>query len=173
MSKKDDAIKSNNMPDDKKTSFKFSKKLVLFNDKDVTKLVKSFAEGWLRGEVKINFPTAHEISKSVQPNSEFKGFIYFNDTLEEAKYAELSQKQYFMKLIKTVCDSGATEVEQEKAIASLFELLMAFRCGQRIDGVFKDDSLEKIKTLEKRISAMDRVLKELIIALNSHDHKRN
>jgi len=77
-----------------------------------------------------------------------------------------------MKLVATVCDETATEVEQEEAIESLFGLLMSLRCGERIEGTFtdNDDFSDRLKNVEEKITAMNQLLNEFIIAFKSHKH---
>ena len=155
-----------------KAQQKTPKKLLLFSEKEFIGTVRSFIDAWLRGQITINFPTAAELEKQKQgTNLSFRypgGYITPQSQVDEIKGKEL-----FMSLVATACSDEATIVEQETAISQLFQMLMAYRCGKRIIGSFtiQNDLEPKISRMEDQITAMNKLLEELIVAFRSHDHR--
>jgi len=129
----------------------------IFSEEEVRDTVKGFVLDWLRGQVKINFPTAQElVDKSKQEKSEI-GF-------KEAREQEVANKEQFINLI-LICsgDKPSSPEEQQKACSALFKSILACRAGERIEGEFMDYSVqERLGKLEQKLEVTSGQVQELM-----------
>lgn len=131
--------------------------------KEITATVRQFVFAWIRGEVRINFPTA----SSIRERDFLDGRFLVN---AEAMKKEDALKNFFIDKVSIVTGkTPSTAAEQEKTILELFDLLLASRAGYRIEGTFgkKDEQEARIAALEEQVNAMNVVMEELVIAYRS------
>ena len=102
----------------------------IFSQEEVLSIIKGFILAWLQGNVNIRFPTAEEI---VSMNKETGAEI----DISEARSQEFAGKNVFTELI-LICSGiePSTFEEQEEAYMNLFNRILAYRVGQRIEGKF-------------------------------------
>jgi hypothetical protein len=119
----------------------------LVSPSDVRRFVQEFVSSWIRGDIVIRFPTAHELSKKTPLSIAFP--------VDPSVNAELKIKEHFIDLLSTVAGiKKASLEEQELAIAEVFKMLLMFRSANRIDGkIISND-------FEKRIEQLERTQKE-------------
>jgi hypothetical protein len=138
-----------------------------FTRAEIDNTVKSFILSWLKNEVKIHFPTSEEI----KTNHESEGD---NITSAQAIKLELKGKTLFMTEIKIASGTTpATNEEKETATCDLFSMLLAYRCGNRIEGTFgKQDGFEqRLAQIEEQIESINTTVQELVIYYRSMPRK--
>ena len=102
----------------------------IFSHEEILSIIKGFILAWLQGNVGIRFPTAEEI---VSMNKESG----IETDINEARQQEFAGKNVFTELI-LICSGiePSTPDEQEEAYLNLFNRILAYRVGQRIEGKF-------------------------------------
>jgi hypothetical protein len=102
----------------------------IFSHEEMLSIIKGFILAWLQGNVGIQFPTAEEI---VSMNKESG----VETDIDEAREQEFAGKNAFTELI-LICSGiePSTPEEQEEAYLNLFNRILAYRVGQRIEGKF-------------------------------------
>jgi hypothetical protein len=102
----------------------------IFSHEEILSIIKGFILSWLQGNVGIRFPTAEEI---VSMNKESG----VETDITEARQQEFAGKNVFTELI-LICSGiePSTPEEQEEAYLNLFNRILAYRVGQRIEGNF-------------------------------------
>jgi hypothetical protein len=102
----------------------------IFSQDEILSIIKGFILAWLQGNVSIRFPTAEEI---VSMNKE----TGVETDIAEARQQEFAGKNVFTELI-LICSGiePSTPDEQEEAYMNLFNRILAYRVGQRIEGKF-------------------------------------
>jgi hypothetical protein len=125
---------------------KRSKSISIFSQEEVLSTIKGFILSWLQGNIAIQFPTAQEI---VSMNKEAGAETSF----EQARAQEFKSKKIFTDLI-LLCSGieQTTLAEQEEASINLFNRILAYRCGNRIEGRFtKQDVNDRLSKLEESV----------------------
>jgi hypothetical protein len=102
----------------------------IFSQEEILSIIKGFILAWLQGNVSIRFPTAEEI---VSMNKE----TGVETGIDEARQQEFAGKNVFTELI-LICSGiePSSLDEQEEAYMNLFNRILAYRVGQRIEGTF-------------------------------------
>lgn len=129
----------------------------IFSREEIESTVKGFVLAYIRGRIKIVFPTSEDfeiIKKRSGEKSDFKDS--FN--------TELKGKEWFLQLIEIISGIKPSSPDQLEVVKNeVFKLILIFRSGQRIDGLFFDYSLEeKMKDLEKKLDATNDVIVQLV-----------
>jgi hypothetical protein len=127
----------------------------LFSQKEIRKFVTEFAASWIRGDIKIHFPTAAELSKKTPLSIAFPADPSVN--------AELKIKEHYIDLL-SICagTKQATTEEQEKAITEVFRMLLMFRSANRIEGRIISNDLEKrVEELEKTVRSTGKLVEQI------------
>ena len=118
----------------------------LFSREERRNVVRSFIEAYMRGAVKMEFRTkAKELQKGESA-----------ETLESKLRIHNS-----MSIIVGAVKGTQDEVEHE--IDFLFQVILAYRIGERITGKFLQvtDLQSKLKSMEERVADIERLLEEL------------
>ena len=114
-----------------------------------------FAASWIRGDIKINFPTAAELSKKTPLSIAFPADPSVN--------AELKIKEHYIDLL-SICagTKQATSEEQQKAIIEVFRMLLMFRSANRIEGkIFSNDLEKRVEELEKTVKSTSKLMEQI------------
>lgn len=131
----------------------------IFTKEEVDSTVRQFLLAWIKGDVKISFATAdHFVAKAKR---EGKHLSY-----EDATKREEIDKWEFLNLVSIIAEkTPATSEEKESAISQMFKWILAFRCGNRISGIFgKQEEYEmRLARIEEQIDAMNESIQQLII----------
>ena len=127
----------------------------LFSQDDIRKFVMEFVSAWIRGDIKIRFPTAAELSKKTPLSIAFP--------TDPSVNAELKIKEHYVDLL-SVCagTKQASAKELEKAIDEVFRMLMMFRSANRIEGKILSSDLEKrVEQLEKLVQSTSKLIEQI------------
>src|SRR4030042_257557 len=108
----------------------------LFSQKEIRKFVTEFAASWIRGDIKIHFPTAAELSK--------KNPLVIAFPSDPSVNAELKIKEHYIDLL-SICAGikPASNEEQDKAVTDVFRMMLMFRSANRIEGKIMSSDIEK------------------------------
>jgi hypothetical protein len=131
----------------------------VFTKGEIRDTVKGFILAWLRGDVSIHFPRADEIQSISKKGKEH---LEYKDAFEREMQGKLS----FIDFISIIAErKPATVQEQEVAMSNLFDRILAYRCGDRIEGKFEKhiDIDERLSKLEEQFDVMNDLLQELVI----------
>jgi len=129
----------------------------IFSETEVRETVKGFVSAWLKGEVKIHFITIEELKNVGKMTSK-------NIGEQEALDRALSVKKEFTERIM-ICSNAkkATLEEQRKAVSLLFEDILLYRCGGRIEGQFAKTSMnERLDKIEQGLKVTNDLVQQLI-----------
>jgi len=111
-------------------------------------IVRSFIDAYIRGSVKIDFPTERELEGK------------HDDVFKDAFEAEMKTKQRFVTLVNIATGIVmSTQSELENAIADLFTEIIALRTTKRIEGEFLETP--RLASLEERVTNLERSFEEL------------
>ena len=127
----------------------------LFSQDDIRKFVMEFVSAWIRGDIKIRFPTAAELSKKTPLSIAFP--------TDPSVNAELKIKEHYVDLL-SVCagTKQASAKELEKAIDEVFRMLLMFRSANRIEGKILSSDLEKrVEQLEKLVQSTSKLIEQI------------
>ena len=114
-----------------------------------------FAASWIRGDIKIHFPTAAELSKKTPLSIAFPADPSVN--------AELKIKEHYIDRL-SICagTKQATPEEQEKAITEVFRMLLMFRSANRIEGrIISNDLENRVEELEKTAKSTGKLVEQI------------
>jgi hypothetical protein len=131
----------------------------IFTKEEIRAMVRSFISAWLRNDLKIHFPTVEEIITG----DRIKGKT---TSLEEAANRVRVGKNFTTNNISILSGlTPATQAEKQQAMSDMFDDIMAFRCGDRIEGSFgkKEDYDLRLSKIEEHIEAMNNNIQQLII----------
>lgn len=127
----------------------------MFSQEEINAIVRDFVLAWIRGDVKIKFPTSYEILEGAKQ----EGHLINKGLAHEV---EAKGKTDLVDLIKT-CGKPATSEQLQEVTDKLFARILLLRCGNRIEGSFAEYSLEsKIEKIEEQIATMTVVIQELV-----------
>jgi hypothetical protein len=127
----------------------------LFSQNEVRRFVSEFVSSWIRGDIKIHFPTAAELSKKTPLSIAFP--------VDPSVGAELKIKEHYVDLL-SVCAGikKSSAEEQEKAIQDVFKMLLMFRSANRIEGKIISNDLEKrVTDVEKSLGSTTKLLEQI------------
>ena len=127
----------------------------LFSPKDVRRIVTEFVSSWIRGDIVIRFPTAHELSKKTPLSIAFP--------VDPSVNAELKIKEHYIDLLSIVAGiKKASTEEQQQAVADVFKILLMFRTANRIEGKIISNDLERrIEELERTIGDQRKLVEQI------------
>ena len=113
---------------------------LLFLQKEIRKIAKSFVLSWMAGDLKISFP----------------------------RKKELEVKKRFAELVMiSVGEEKATSEEQERAISSLFRMILSFRLGDRIEGKFIGSDIgdieNRLRQVEQDLAKTNKLIEEIVL----------
>ena len=114
---------------DKGTSEKVTPEL--FSEEERTSLVRSFLESYLRGTVRIEFPTANEFRQ----DSEFLTIARKSNDLPNGSPTELEiriKEQWSERIAIATGTKEATVDERNKALNDVFNDLVTWRNSRRV-----------------------------------------
>jgi len=143
---------------DKGTQEKVSPEL--FSKEERYNIVRSFIEAYIRGEVKIAFPTKEEVERHKQDMEA----IFGKEALISAPQVEYLSKQRFLNFVSIATGaSESTQSELQVAISELFRFIILCRQGERIEGEFLQvPNLQlRLASLEGRVTYIEHLLEEL------------
>ena len=153
-------MKMGDSPKDEKIVVRIQKKpeqvsTTLLNPDEVRRFVQEFVSSWIRGDLTIRFPTAHELSKKTPLSIAFP--------VDPSVNAELKIKEHYIDLLTTIAGiKKASAEEQQQAIADVFKMLLMFRTANRIEGKIISNDLEKrIIELEKTIEDQRKLIEQI------------
>jgi hypothetical protein len=127
----------------------------LFSKQDIRRFVTEFVASWIRGDIKIRFPTAAELAK--------KAPLAIAFPTDPSVESELKIKEHYVDLM-SVCAGikPATPVELEKAITDTFRMLLMFRSANRIEGKIMSNDLEKrMEELERNAKSTSTLVEQI------------
>jgi uncharacterized protein YicC (UPF0701 family) len=127
----------------------------LFSKEDIRRFVTEFVSSWIRGDIRIRFPTAAELSK--------KAPLAIAFPTDPSVESELKIKEHYVDLL-SVCAGikPATPEELEKAITDTFRMLLMFRSANRIEGKILSSDLEKrIDELERNARSTSTLVEQI------------
>lgn len=129
----------------------------LFSYYEIRDIVKGFTIAWLRGDIKINFPTA----QSLLERSKFEGIKL---SPKEASDKEVTYKfEFTSSLLVFSKGEFKTEKEYKERLLDIFNTIMSFKLGDRIEGKFIPYSREeRILRLEEGLSKTNDLVKEMV-----------
>jgi len=130
----------------------------LFSVEERNNIVRSFIEAYIRGAVKIAFPTKKEI-EHYKPDIEA-----VSGKKVDAVALEDQSKGLFERLFSTAAGAlKATQDEMQNAIDKLFTWIIILRQGERIEGEFLQipNLQSRLSSLEERVANIERLLEEL------------
>ncbi len=126
-----------------------------FSQGEVRRFVSEFVSSWIRGDIKIHFPTAAELGKKTPLSIAFP--------VDPSVNAELKIKEHYVDLMSVLAGiKQASAEEQEKAVDEVFRMLLMFRSANRIDGKIISNDLEKrVGDLEKMLKNQERLIGQI------------
>ena len=119
------------------------------------RVVTEFVSSWIRGDIIIRFPTAAELSK--------KNPLAIAFPTDPSVNEELKIKEHYIELL-LVCAgiTPASAVEQEKAVADVYRMLLMFRSANRIEGKIMSNDLEKrVVGIEEKLQATGKLVEQI------------
>lgn len=129
----------------------------LFSRREIRAIVKDFISAWLSGQIKIKFLTCAELLNEAKLQGE-------QLTYKKASQQEIDLKMELKNCIN-ICVGAvkATSEEQNRALESLFDRILTFRNGNRIEGKFMAYELEqRIQRLEEGLGITNNLVQEMI-----------
>lgn len=132
----------------------------IFSEAEIRDTIKGFISGWLKGNVKINFPNAQELYQRSQ-------FEKRKISFEEATQKELSGKNFFKDLIN-ICTGvkPASPEGLQEANDELFDYILSYREGDRIEGEIVEYSIqERLSKLEEGLKVTNDLVQELVVSV--------
>jgi uncharacterized protein YicC (UPF0701 family) len=129
----------------------------LFSQKEIRAIVKDFAVAYISGQIKIQFVCADERMEIARKTGE--KFDY-----TQALRYELDMKTTFRdKVAVCIGAKKSTAKELEETINGLFNDIVTFRNGGRIEGVFIEYSSEsRIRELEEGLEKVNNLVEEIV-----------
>jgi hypothetical protein len=127
----------------------------LFSKEDVRRFVTEFVASWIRGDIKIRFPTAAELAR--------KAPLAIAFPTDPSVESELKIKEHYVDLL-SICAGikPSTPEDLEKAITDTFRMLLMFRSANRIDGKIMSNELEKrVGELEKTVKSTGTLVEQI------------
>jgi len=121
----------------------------LFSDEERHRIVRSFIEAYMRGAVKVGLPELGE-EDLLGEKIDGKSLVDF--------------KASFTRLLGVAAGAAkSTEAEIQQAINSVFNLVLALRLNNRLEGEFLHISNvdSRLGSLEGRAADIERLLEEL------------
>jgi len=127
----------------------------LFSKEDIRRFVTEFVTSWIRGDIKIRFPTAAELAK--------KAPLAIAFPTDPSVESELKIKEHYVELLSVCAGIKPSKPEElEKAITDTFRMLLMFRSANRIEGKIMSNDLEKrIEDLEKTVKSTDTLVEKI------------
>ena len=127
----------------------------LFTQSEVRRLVSEFVSSWIRGDIKIHFPTAAELSKKTPLSIAFP--------VDPSVNAELKIKEHYVDMLSILAGiKKASTEEKEKAVDEVFKMLLMFRSANRIEGKILSNDLEKRLTdVEKNLNSTTKLVEQI------------
>lgn len=128
----------------------------LYSEDEVRNIVKAFISAWMRKDVQIKFPLAEEIKNQGR-------FANRKIDNESAMSREVSIKTELTDLI-SICagHTGATPAQQKNAVLLLFQQILSYRSGNRIEGKFMEYIMEdRLAKAEDNIDELNKHFEEL------------
>lgn len=124
-----DASKEESVDDaDKRKAIEPLRSLPRYSDRERFDIVKRFVDAYIMGEVKINFPTEHDLKVSAEVLGIKK---------EDAAKEEMDVRKQFFGQISTFTGAlDATDNNARKAMNKLFQTIINARMSDRLDGNF-------------------------------------
>jgi len=131
----------------------------IFSDNEKRRIVRSFIEAYLRGTVKVQFPTHEELKSypalcaKIESTAQLLGL--------DVDFA--GPKIFHMNVTIASGAKQATSCEIEGSIDFLFQHIMASRVGGRIEGEFLEvTNVEgRLQSLEQKMSAIENLIEEI------------
>lgn len=129
----------------------------LFSQKEIRTIVKDFAAAYISGQIKIHFLDAQQQLQFANLRGEKLSYV-------EAEKKELDMKNTLKTNIAiSVGAKRSTPEEFQKAIDDLFDDILAYRNGGRIEGVFMEYAMEvRIRQLEEGMEAVNNLVEEIV-----------
>ncbi len=139
----------------------------LFSQLDIKNIIKDFHSAWLRNEVSIDFPKTEDIRSQAKVDGE---------KLDKriAHREALGHKVRFLDLIAQCTDISETTLQQQqKALNELYQLIVAYRIGDRIKGKWGESYhvREQLEQFDQRLQALEKTVEEMYILIRTHIHK--
>ncbi len=127
----------------------------LFSQNEVRRFVSEFVSSWIRGDIKIHFPTAAELGKQTPFSIAFPADPSVN--------AELKIKEHYVELVSVLTGiKKASAEEREKTVDEVFKMLLMFRSANRIEGKIISNDLEKRLTdVEKSLNSTTKLVEQI------------
>ena len=127
----------------------------LFSKEDIRRFVTEFVASWIRGDIKIRFPTAAELAK--------KAPLAIAFPTDPSVESELKIKEHYVDLLSVCAGTKPSKPEElEKAITDTFRMLLMFRSANRIDGKIMSNDLEKrVEELEKTFKSTGTLVEQI------------
>jgi hypothetical protein len=127
----------------------------LFSKEDIRRFVTEFVASWIRGDIKIRFPTAAELAK--------KAPLAIAFPTDPSVESELKIKEHYVDLLSVCAGIKPSKPEElEKAITDTFRMLLMFRSANRIDGKIMSNDLEKrVEELEKTFKSTGTLVEQI------------
>ncbi len=127
----------------------------LFSQSAVRRFVAEFVSSWIRGDIKIHFPTAAELSKKTPLSIAFP--------VDPSVNAEMKIKEHYVDLLSVCAGIKKASVdEQEKAVDEVFRMLLMFRSANRIEGkIISNDIEKKVEDLEKAVKSQEKLVGQI------------
>jgi len=129
----------------------------LLSEREICAIVRDFITAYISGQIKINWADADFILLQQRK----RGYTIDYD---QAVKMELDAKNAFNENV-AICagTKKATPEELQKAIGIIFEHIMIFRHGKRIEGVFTDYNIEqRISRLEEGMEKINNLVQEIV-----------
>ena len=157
--------------DDKKIVVRIRKKQdpdpePLFSKDEVRRFVSEFVSSWIRGDIKIHFPTASELSKKTPLSIAFP--------VDPSVGAELKIKEHYVDLLSVCAGIKRASVEErEKAMQGVFKMLLMFRSANRIEGkIISNDMEKRLADVEKNLSSTAKLVEQITGYLFKENKKK-
>jgi len=129
----------------------------IFSEDEVQNIVKGFVSAWLKGEVKISFPSKDE---QLATAKETKETI---DGIEAARREAHYKIEFTNRIMLASSTGGATSEKQQEAVSLLFQDILLYRSSERIEGQFSESSVnERLQSLEQRANVTNEMVKQLV-----------
>lgn len=138
----------------------------LFAQEEIRRVVSEFISSWIRGDIKIHFPTATELSKKTPLSIAFP--------VDPSVNAELKIKEHYVDLL-SICAGiiPTSKEEREKAIVEVFRMLLMFRSANRIEGkILSSDIDKRLTDLEKNLVSVNKLVEQITGFLFKEKKKR-
>jgi hypothetical protein len=129
----------------------------LLSQREIRSIVKDFAIAYLEGRIKIGFVNAEE-------KMAIAGIRGQKIDRATALDKEIQEKVLFRNRVAVCLGSKkATSDELQQAISELFDTILSYRNGQRIEGVFSEYSLTaRVKEIEEGLDKVNNLVEEIV-----------